>query len=214
MVKNWGLAYMINTQDVPGGRSAGSLAWAGLVNTYFWLDPKKKVTGVILTQILPFADQQDPEAAGRLRNRRLPERPHASSAGQGRIVLGPDAEVGSLMRACPAGRSLFASLYWPSRRSRRLCLTRASPPTNSRQRQRELLEIEGHAFGNAPRCRPAPRRRSRSPAMAWISRRLSFPLGRSRRMSISSSSIVGSIHGTSSTMANRGGSARDSRTAA
>jgi CubicO group peptidase (beta-lactamase class C family) len=56
MVKKWGLAYMINTQDVPGGRSAGSLAWAGLANTYFWLDPKKKVTGVILTQILPFAD--------------------------------------------------------------------------------------------------------------------------------------------------------------
>jgi methyl acetate hydrolase len=56
MVKKWGLAYMINTQDVPGGRSAGSLAWAGLANTYFWLDPKKKVTSVILTQILPFAD--------------------------------------------------------------------------------------------------------------------------------------------------------------
>jgi CubicO group peptidase (beta-lactamase class C family) len=56
MVKKWGLAYMINTQDVPGGRSAGSLAWAGLANTYFWLDPKKKVAGVILTQILPFAD--------------------------------------------------------------------------------------------------------------------------------------------------------------
>ena len=56
MVKKWGLAYMINTQDVPGRRSAGSLAWAGLANTYFWLDPKKKVTGVIMTQILPFAD--------------------------------------------------------------------------------------------------------------------------------------------------------------
>jgi methyl acetate hydrolase len=36
----------------------GSLAWAGLANTYFWLDPKKKVAGVILTQILPFADQK------------------------------------------------------------------------------------------------------------------------------------------------------------
>jgi CubicO group peptidase (beta-lactamase class C family) len=56
MPKKWGLAYMINTQDVPGRRSAGSLAWAGLANTYYWLDPKKKVTGVILTQILPFAD--------------------------------------------------------------------------------------------------------------------------------------------------------------
>jgi CubicO group peptidase (beta-lactamase class C family) len=56
MVKKWGLAYMISTQDVPGRRSAGSLAWAGLANTYFWLDPKKKIAGVILTQVLPFAD--------------------------------------------------------------------------------------------------------------------------------------------------------------
>lgn len=56
MPKKWGLAYMINTQDVPGRRSAGSLAWAGLANTYFWLDPKKKMTGLIMTQILPFAD--------------------------------------------------------------------------------------------------------------------------------------------------------------
>jgi hypothetical protein len=26
-------------------------------NTYFWLDPSKKVTGTIMTQVLPFADQ-------------------------------------------------------------------------------------------------------------------------------------------------------------
>src|SRR5215813_4920337 len=64
MVKKWGLAYMINTQDVPGGRSAGSLAWAGLANTYFWLDPKKKVAGVILTQILPFADAKTLQLLG------------------------------------------------------------------------------------------------------------------------------------------------------
>ncbi len=35
-----------------------SLAWAGLANTYFGSIPKQKVTGVILTQILPFADQK------------------------------------------------------------------------------------------------------------------------------------------------------------
>jgi CubicO group peptidase (beta-lactamase class C family) len=40
---------------VPGGRSAGSVAWAGLANTYFWIDPKKNVAGVYLTQILPFS---------------------------------------------------------------------------------------------------------------------------------------------------------------
>jgi CubicO group peptidase (beta-lactamase class C family) len=56
MVKKWGLGFMISEEDAPTGRSAGSLAWAGLANTYFWIDPKRRVTGVILTQLLPFAD--------------------------------------------------------------------------------------------------------------------------------------------------------------
>jgi CubicO group peptidase (beta-lactamase class C family) len=56
MAKKWGLSFLINTEDAPSGRSAGSLAWAGLANTYFWLDPKRGVAGVLLTQILPFAD--------------------------------------------------------------------------------------------------------------------------------------------------------------
>ena len=54
----WGLAYMINTLPGPNGRSAGSLTWAGIYNTYYWLDPHKRVAGVILTQILPFADHR------------------------------------------------------------------------------------------------------------------------------------------------------------
>ena len=56
MDKKWGLSFLINTQDVPGRRSAGSLAWAGINNTYYWLDPKKKVAGVLMTQVLPFGD--------------------------------------------------------------------------------------------------------------------------------------------------------------
>jgi CubicO group peptidase (beta-lactamase class C family) len=58
MVKKWGLGFMISTEQVPGGRSAGSLTWAGLANTYFWIDPRKKVAGVILTQLVPFADSR------------------------------------------------------------------------------------------------------------------------------------------------------------
>jgi methyl acetate hydrolase len=54
--KRWGLSFLINTRDTPAGRSAGSLAWAGLGNTYYWLDPKKRIAGVLLTQVLPFAD--------------------------------------------------------------------------------------------------------------------------------------------------------------
>jgi CubicO group peptidase (beta-lactamase class C family) len=56
MVKKWGLGFMISTEAVPGGRGAGSLAWAGLGNTYFWIDPAKGVAGVILMQLIPFAD--------------------------------------------------------------------------------------------------------------------------------------------------------------
>jgi CubicO group peptidase (beta-lactamase class C family) len=56
MVKKWGLGFMMSTESVPGGRSAGSLAWAGLGNTYFWIDPAKGIAGVILMQLLPFAD--------------------------------------------------------------------------------------------------------------------------------------------------------------
>jgi methyl acetate hydrolase len=56
MAKKWGLGFMISTEAVPGGRSAGSLAWAGLGNTYYWIDPAKGVAGVILMQLIPFAD--------------------------------------------------------------------------------------------------------------------------------------------------------------
>jgi len=56
MIKKWGLGFMISTEAVPGGRDAGSLAWAGLGNTYFWIDPAKGVAAVILMQLIPFAD--------------------------------------------------------------------------------------------------------------------------------------------------------------
>jgi CubicO group peptidase (beta-lactamase class C family) len=56
MPKGWGYSFMLNDKAAPTGRSAGSLAWAGLGNTYYWIDPTRKVSGVILMQILPFAD--------------------------------------------------------------------------------------------------------------------------------------------------------------
>jgi methyl acetate hydrolase len=64
MRKKWSLAGLINPERAPTGRSAGSLAWAGLYNTYFWLDPSAQVTGLILTQILPFADHAVVETFG------------------------------------------------------------------------------------------------------------------------------------------------------
>ena len=60
--KKWGLSFMINTRKTPEGRSPNSLFWAGLANTYFWIDPSRDVCGVILTQLLPFADRHSLEA--------------------------------------------------------------------------------------------------------------------------------------------------------
>jgi len=55
-VDKFGLGFLINTDPVPAGRSAGSLAWAGLYNSYYWIDREKDVCGVLITQILPFFD--------------------------------------------------------------------------------------------------------------------------------------------------------------
>jgi hypothetical protein len=54
----WGYSFDVNEQPGPHGRSAGSISWAGLLNCYFWLDPKKMITGAMFTQILPFFDDR------------------------------------------------------------------------------------------------------------------------------------------------------------
>ncbi len=53
----WGFGHMINMTAGPDGRSAESLTWAGLLNTYYWIDPTKRVVAVFMTQVLPFADK-------------------------------------------------------------------------------------------------------------------------------------------------------------
>jgi CubicO group peptidase (beta-lactamase class C family) len=52
----WGLGFLITTDELPGKRSSGSLSWGGINKTYFWIDRKRGVAGVILMQFLPFAD--------------------------------------------------------------------------------------------------------------------------------------------------------------
>ena len=58
MDKTWGLSFMINAEQAPTGRAAGSLAWAGLANSFYWIDATNGIGGVYLTQILPFADEK------------------------------------------------------------------------------------------------------------------------------------------------------------
>jgi CubicO group peptidase (beta-lactamase class C family) len=54
----WGWGLLINTHGRPGLRHAGSGAWAGMFNTYFWVDPAAGVTGAIYTQCSPFVDPE------------------------------------------------------------------------------------------------------------------------------------------------------------
>jgi methyl acetate hydrolase len=54
----WGFGHMINMQPIPDGRSAGSLTWGGLLNTYYWIDPGRRIAAVFMTQVLPFADDR------------------------------------------------------------------------------------------------------------------------------------------------------------
>jgi CubicO group peptidase (beta-lactamase class C family) len=54
----WGLGFLITMDAVSGKRSAGSLSWGGINNTYFWVDRVSRVSGVIMMQLLPFADRK------------------------------------------------------------------------------------------------------------------------------------------------------------
>jgi len=61
----WGLSFDLNEQQGPHGRSAGSASWAGLLNTYFWIDPTRRVAGSMFTQALPFYDARIVDLYGR-----------------------------------------------------------------------------------------------------------------------------------------------------
>lgn len=52
----WGLGFLINPEPGPHGRSAGSLAWAGIFNSYYWIDPAAGLGGVFISQLQPFGD--------------------------------------------------------------------------------------------------------------------------------------------------------------
>jgi methyl acetate hydrolase len=54
--KRWSLGALRNEEDVPGRRRAGSQFWAGLANSYFWVDPTTKLAGVTASAYFPFAD--------------------------------------------------------------------------------------------------------------------------------------------------------------
>jgi methyl acetate hydrolase len=56
--QGFGLGLHLLLEDVPGMRKAGSGDWAGLFNSYYWIDPESGITAAIFTQLLPFFDPQ------------------------------------------------------------------------------------------------------------------------------------------------------------
>jgi CubicO group peptidase (beta-lactamase class C family) len=58
MANGWGLTFLVNRKPSPQGRSAGGLAWAGLGNTFYWIDHGRGTAGIFLSQILPFFDPE------------------------------------------------------------------------------------------------------------------------------------------------------------
>jgi CubicO group peptidase (beta-lactamase class C family) len=54
----WGIGFQITPDAAVGKRSANSLSWGGIDNTYYWADPTRGVSGVIMMQFLPFADSK------------------------------------------------------------------------------------------------------------------------------------------------------------
>lgn len=54
--KGWSYTFMTNEEEAPTGRPAGSIGWAGLANSFFWIDRQNGVGGYWATQILPFGD--------------------------------------------------------------------------------------------------------------------------------------------------------------
>lgn len=54
----WGLGFQLTGQPAePYARSPGSLSWAGIFNTHFWVDPTRQIGAVLLMQTLPFYDE-------------------------------------------------------------------------------------------------------------------------------------------------------------
>ena len=53
----WSLCAMTNMVDMPGRRRAGSQFWGGLASSYFWVDPKSDLAGLVMLSYFPFADQ-------------------------------------------------------------------------------------------------------------------------------------------------------------
>jgi CubicO group peptidase (beta-lactamase class C family) len=60
--EKFGLGFAMNTTPIEGGRGANTLSWAGIFNTFFWIDRERKLCAVFLTQMLPLLEDGPQEA--------------------------------------------------------------------------------------------------------------------------------------------------------
>ncbi len=55
----WGLGFQLAcpAKPDPAMRRPGSMSWAGMNNTFFWIDPQEQIAVIVLMQQLPFYDE-------------------------------------------------------------------------------------------------------------------------------------------------------------
>ncbi|KZP27322.1 beta-lactamase/transpeptidase-like protein [Athelia psychrophila] len=58
---SWGLGGMYSLEDLPGRRKKGSLAWGGLPNLFWWIDPAAGIAGLYASQVMPAGDTKSTE---------------------------------------------------------------------------------------------------------------------------------------------------------
>jgi methyl acetate hydrolase len=52
----FGLGFALNTKPTDSGRAPNTMAWAGIFNTFFWIDREKKICAVVMSQMSPGLD--------------------------------------------------------------------------------------------------------------------------------------------------------------
>ncbi len=53
----WGFGFQLAAERLPDRRSPGSGTWAGIFNTFFFIDPSREIGVVVMMQTLPFYDE-------------------------------------------------------------------------------------------------------------------------------------------------------------
>ncbi len=55
--KSWGLTFQVHEEASATGAPKGTLSWAGLANSFFWIDRENGLGGCYMSQLIPFAEK-------------------------------------------------------------------------------------------------------------------------------------------------------------